>query len=209
MNPADRWRRGRWRLYAPVYDRLASPFEPGRRRAIESLDLEPGERVLLAGCGTGLDLEHLPEGVSVTAVDVVAENVRRTTVRAGRLDLDVDARVGDATDLEFEADTFDAVCLHLVLAVVPDPEAVLVEAERVLALGGRVSVFDKFLPDGEPASLPRRALNPIARLLFSDLTRRLGPMLAGTDLGVEAREWVLGDLYSVALLRSNADRRPP
>lgn len=201
MTLADRWRRGRWRLYAPVYDHLAAPFESGRRRAIQLLDATSDDRILLVGSGTGLDLPHLPAGADVSAIDVVTANVRRTRARAAELDRAVDAQVGDATALPYPDGAFDAVCLHLVLAVVPDPAAVLAEAERVLAPDGRLSVYDKFLPDGESPSLLRRALNPAARLLFSDLTRQLGPLVDGTDLEVTTREWRLGGLYTVAVLR--------
>jgi ubiquinone/menaquinone biosynthesis C-methylase UbiE len=86
------------------------------------------------------------------------------------------------------------------LAVVPDPEAVLAETARVLASDGLVSVFDKFVPEGTTPSPGRRAINPVARLLFSDVTRKLDPMVAGTSLTVGAREWVQGGFYSVATL---------
>ena len=46
----------------------------------------------------------------------------------------------------------------------------------------------------------RRAVNPVERLLFSDVTRKLEPMVAGTSLTVGTREWVLGGFYSVATL---------
>ena len=200
MSLAGWWRRARWRLYAPVYDRLASPFERGRRRAVEWLSPTPGDRILLVGCGTGLDLEHMPDGPLITAIDIVPENVRRTAERAEALDLGVETRVADAEDLPFADDSFDAVALHLLLAVVPDPEAVLAETARVLTFDGRVSVFDKFVPEGTTPSLGRRAVNPVARLLFSDVTRKLEPMVAGTSLTVGTREWVLGGFYSVATL---------
>jgi ubiquinone/menaquinone biosynthesis C-methylase UbiE len=200
MSLAGWWRRARWRLYAPVYDRLASPFERGRRRAIERLSPTPGDRILLVGCGTGLDLEHMSDGTLITAIDIVPENVRRTAERADALGFDIETRVADAEDLPFADGSFDAVALHLLLAVVPDPEAVLAETARVLASDGRVSVFDKFVPEGTTPSLGRRAVNPVARLLFSDVTRKLEPMVAGTSLTVGTREWVLGGFYSVATL---------
>lgn len=200
MSLAGWWRRARWRLYAPVYDRLASPFERGRWRAIERLSPTPGDRILLVGCGTGLDLEHMSDGTLITAIDIVPENVRRTAERADALGFDIETRVADAEDLPFADGSFDAVALHLLLAVVPDPEAVLAETARVLASDGRVSVFDKFVPEGTTPSLGRRAVNPVARLLFSDVTRKLEPMVAGTSLTVGTREWVLGGFYSVATL---------
>ena len=197
MSFAEWWRRARWRLYAPVYDRLASPFEPGRRRAVERLSPTPGDRILLVW----LDLEHMPDGASITAIDVVPENVRRTAERADALGFDIETRVADAEDLPFADGSFDAVALHLLLAVVPDPEAVLAETARVLASDGRVSVFDKFVPEGTTPSLGRRAVNPVARLLFSHVTRKVEPLVAGTSLAVGSREWVLCGLYGVAILK--------
>lgn len=194
------WRRLRWSLYEPVYDLAARPVEGGRRRAIEQLDLSAGDRVLLLGAGTGLDLGHLPADVSVTAVDISPRMVARTRTRAVGLDVDVDAQVGDATALPMADGTFDAVLLHLIVTVVADPTAVLAEAERVLATGGQVSVYDKFVPDDQEPSPARRAINPVASLLFSDVTRQLGPLVAGTDLAIRERSWHVGGLYAAARL---------
>lgn len=194
------WNRTRYQLYAPIYDAVARPLERGRKRAIERLDLDSGDRVLILGCGTGSDLKYLPPGAHVTPIDAAPAMVRRTKDRAERLGIEVDARVGDAQALPFEDGTFDAVLLHLILSVVPDPQAVAAETARVLAPGGRVSVYDKFAPEIEESSLLRRALNPVARFLFSDLTRRLGPLLSPAGLEVKgARETAFGGLYTVAV----------
>lgn len=195
------WNRTRYQLYAPVYDWLATPWEAGRKRAIERLDLQPGERILILGGGTGNDLEYLPAESEVTVVDLSPAMIRRTRERAEHLDLDVDARVGDAQSLPFEEDTFDAVLLHLVLSVVPDPQAVVDETARVLDPDGRVSIYDKFVPAGETPSLPRRVANPVAKLLFADLNRSLEPLLSGTGLQTGDRESFLGGIYSVTIAR--------
>jgi len=49
-------------------------------------------------------------------------------------------------------------------------------------------VYDQFVPDDTDPSPLRRAINPIVRTLFSDVTRQLGPLLNGTPLAVERRE---------------------
>lgn len=207
MTVLDQWDRTRWQLYAPVYDWVAKPFERGRVRAIDQLDVEADDRVLILGSGTGSDLEYLPSEATVTAVDITPAMVERTAARADSLERDVNTQVGDAQNLPFDDDAFDVVLLHLVLSVVPDPGAVVTETERVLTPDGRVSVFDKFVPDGTTPSLLRRAANPIARVLFSDLTRRLEPMLSDTVLEIETQEWLLGDLYTVAVLRPTPGHR--
>jgi ubiquinone/menaquinone biosynthesis C-methylase UbiE len=199
MTVSNWWNRTRYGLYAPVYDWGAQPLERGRKRAIERLDIQAGDRVLIPGCGTGMDLEHLPAGVEVTAIDVTPAMVRRTDRRGDSLGLDVDARVGDARSLSFEDDTFDVVLLHLILSVIPNPKRVLAKTARVLNSEGRVSIYDKFVPEGTKPSLLRRAINPVARFLFADLTRRLEPMTADTDLELSTETSFLGGIYTVTI----------
>lgn len=200
------WNRIRYRIYAPVYDGLAWPMERGRKRAIEWLAPTADDRVLLLGSGTGLDLQYLPPGAQITALDAVPAMIRRTKARAQSLDRTVDARVGDARALPFDHESFDVVLLHLFLSVVGDPEPVLSETERVLAPGGRVSIYDKFVPEEERPSLLRRALNPAARVLFSDFTRRLEPMLDGTNFEVVThRDAGLGGLYTATIVRLSGE----
>jgi len=194
------WNRTRYRCYAPVYDVLAWPMERGRRRALEWLDPASDARILLSGCGTGLDLKYLPEEAHITALDAVPAMVRRTQKRARALGRTVDARVGDAHALPFEDDSFDVVLLNLLLSVLSAPEVVLDEAARVLAPDGRVSIYDKFLPAGTSPSVLRRALNPVARVLVSDFNRRLRPMLAATGLDLVAhRRAGLWGLYTASI----------
>lgn len=197
----NRWNRLRYTLYAPLYDRVVR-FRGARRRSIGLLRLRPGERVLIDGAGTGADLDFIPPEVEVVATDLTPAMVERIRARARRLGRAVDARVMDAHALDFPDGSFDAVILHLIVAVVPDPERAMREAARVLREGGRAAVFDKFVPENQAPSLLRRALNPLANALFSDLTRRLGPLLEGTPLVLVHREpALLGGAFELALLR--------
>lgn len=191
------WNRLRYRLYAPVYDWAAKPFETGRRQAIDRLDPDPDDRILILGCGTGMDLDYLPATASITAMDITPAMVAKTNARATDLGMTADTFVGDAASLPFEDARFDAVLLHLVLSVVPDPGAVMAETDRVLADDGTVSIFDKFSPESGKPALIRRVMNPIARTVFADLNRDLDAMLAGTSLTVGPRETLLGGLYTV------------
>ena len=60
MSRAGWWRRGRWRLYAPVYDRLAAPFESGRARAVDLLDSRPTTEYPLSGSGPAVPPRRRP-----------------------------------------------------------------------------------------------------------------------------------------------------
>lgn len=201
MALTNRWNRVRYRLYAPIYDTVAWPLNRGRKRAIERLEPSPDSRILILGCGTGMDLEYLPNSVSVTAIDLTPAMVRRTVARGAALNQNVCAGIGDAHNLPFADDSFDAVLLHLVLSVVPDPTAVVAETDRVLVPDGQVSIYDKFSPEAGEPSLARRIANPVARLLFADLNRPLEPMFSETSLTVGQREHFLGGLYTVTIAR--------
>lgn len=206
---ATRWNRLRYRLYAPLYDRVAR-FGAQRRRAIELLDPQPGERLLIVGAGTGADLPFLPPDLEVVAIDLTPAMVRRAEARAHALGRDVSLQVMDAEALELPTASFDAAILHLIVAVVPDPDAMLAEVWRVLAPGGRIVVFDKFQHDDAPISWFRRALNVVTEAAFSSIDRRLGPLLQRAGFTVVQREASLfGGLFQIAIARRSASASDP
>jgi ubiquinone/menaquinone biosynthesis C-methylase UbiE len=197
------WNRLRYTVWAPAYDAIAraAGFDIARRLSIDRLRLASGDRVLIIGAGTGLDLDFLPSNVHVTAIDVTPAMLKHLDRRAASTGRSVTARIMDARQLAFPDSSFDAVVMHLILAVMPQPERGLSEAVRVLKPRGRIAVFDKFLRDEERPSLKRRLLNAIAKPLFSDLNRRLGPLMAGTRLVIENDEPVaFGGTYRVVTL---------
>jgi ubiquinone/menaquinone biosynthesis C-methylase UbiE len=183
---ASAWRRTRYTLLAPFYDLGAAAHVAWRARAVDLLALRPGERVLVVGVGTGRDLDLLPPEVRVVAVDLVPAMLRRARARVraggGRA---IDFRVMDGECLEFRTGSFDAVLLHQVLEVAARPAACLREAARVLAPGGRLTVFDKFAH--HPLSSWRRALAragdvcfTTTKLAFEDLLRESSAPLSAT-----------------------------
>jgi ubiquinone/menaquinone biosynthesis C-methylase UbiE len=192
-----------YRLWSPIYDALLERlFRPGRRRAMEVVDLHAGERACFIGVGTGTDFLYLPSGVEAVGIDLSEPMLAKAQRKLPVPGCTVGLRVGDAQGLALETGTFDAAILNLILSVVPDPSLCLSEALRVVRQGGRVVVFDKFLPDGKRPSLGRRLMNIFSTLFGTDINRRLGDMLAGQACSVVSDEpSLLRGMYRVVLLR--------
>ena len=149
-------------LVAPVYDALIErPMREARQQSLRALTANAGKRVLISGAGTGLDLPLLPALHHYTALDFNPAMLGRARSRGKNLDDEF--VLGDCMALPFADAQFDHVVLHLIVAVVPEPQLCLSEAARVLKPGGTIILFDKFLHPHQHA--------PIRRL-FNFFTRR-------------------------------------
>ncbi|EHJ93702.1 class I SAM-dependent methyltransferase [Vreelandella boliviensis] len=195
------WNRLRYTIYAPFYDAVATrAFRRPRRIALGQVDWEPGMRVLLVGAGTGLDLPFLPHDIELHATDIAPAMVKRTAKRAEALRRDVECVVMDAEALSYPDEHFDAVVMHLIIAVMPDPQQGLAEAYRVLKPGGQLCVMDKFQPDEQPSGPGRRLLNQLTSALATDITRQAQPLLTEAGFQIRHDEPVLMDGLFRALL---------
>jgi phosphatidylethanolamine/phosphatidyl-N-methylethanolamine N-methyltransferase len=198
------WNRLRYTLWAPVYDVVGRRFDARRRESLRLLDPRPGERVLIVGAGTGGDLPYLPRECVVIATDLTPAMLARARahVREG-----VHLAIMDGHSLGVAPASCDAVVMHLILAVIPDPARCLQEAARVLRPGGRIVVFDKFIQSRRPPA-GLRLLNVVTRTLFTDVTRRFQDILERSQapLLVERDSpALLGGLFRHIVLRKPGD----
>jgi len=119
---------------------------------LDQTALDPGTRVLDIGSGTGLILIELASRVPdilVTGVDLSSGMIDRARehVAANGFEDRVELRVEDATRLPFEDASFSQVISNSILHHLPDPRACLVEAVRVLDVGGLLFFRDLLRPD--------------------------------------------------------------
>lgn len=132
-----------------VYDLLSEHTEaPVRAAGIDMLSIQPGERVLEIGCGTGQCLAALagPAGPNgrVLAVDLSERMLKRSRVllaHRGIAEL-VDLACADGALLPFRPAVMDAVFMSFTLELFDTAEitTVLAECKRVLEPGGRIVV---------------------------------------------------------------------
>ena len=138
----ERW----WR---PALGRVAKGvFGPGmadeRRIARLLLGLVPGDGVLDIACGTGnftRDFARVvgPGGL-VVGLDASTTMLSRAVDDTGGMEQVAYVR-GDAQDLPFRDESFDAVCCFAALHLFADPMRALDSIARVLTPGGRVAIF--------------------------------------------------------------------
>jgi phosphatidylethanolamine/phosphatidyl-N-methylethanolamine N-methyltransferase len=205
MKMTNRWNRFIYCLWAPVYDAMTEGlFRPGRKRAMECLALQPGERVLLVGVGTGSDLLLLPSGVQAVGIDLSPAMLARARAKLPLPGREVTLIQGDAQQLLVEASSFDAVIFNLIVSVIPDGAASLRENLCALKSNGRAVIFDKFLPESGKLTPERRFLNIFSTLLGTDITRRFDKTNAGSGWKVIQDEpSLLGGMYRVILLKKD------
>jgi phosphatidylethanolamine/phosphatidyl-N-methylethanolamine N-methyltransferase len=137
-------------------------------------------RACAAKGGTGVDLTLLPEGVRALGIDLC-----RLRIALAQFDLPAGERqflpcLRQHRRTEVDPGSLDAAILHLVLSVVPDGVACFREAMRALRPGGRIVIFDKFLPEAGSLTIGRRLMNILTMLIGTDITRRLSDLTAGT-----------------------------
>jgi demethylmenaquinone methyltransferase/2-methoxy-6-polyprenyl-1,4-benzoquinol methylase len=128
------------------YDAVSSIYDPLvgetfwprhlQRRLLEHFSVDASDRVLDVGCGTGVTCDLLADRAGrVDALDLSASQLRRADCNGKAAFVR-----GDAHQLPYASDIFDAVVSIGAILYFPDPVAALAEAHRVTRPGGRLLV---------------------------------------------------------------------
>ena len=168
---------------AKVYDLIWGPsLHPGRLQAIQRMGIQPDERVLEVGVGTGINLSLYPRDCSVTGIDFSGSMLEKARERAARKDLSVRLLQMDAADLKFTDGSFDIVYAPYLISVVPDPVKVAQEMRRVCRAGGRIIFLNHFLSPNAFVSRIERLISPLTIHIGFKSDLDLPAFLAQADL---------------------------
>lgn len=141
-----------------------------RRQLVAALAVAEGERVLDLAAGTGSSTEPFHEA----GAEAVACDFSLGMLQVGkRRRPDMTFIAGDAMNLPFADDSFDAVTISFGLRNIVDPQAALREMLRVTVPGGRLAVMEFSDPTNRLFSTVyneylMRALPPTARAVSSN-----------------------------------------
>lgn len=144
---------GRLIRWASFYDFFTSIITLGhagmlRSITIEQAQLQPGEKVLDVGCGTGgvtiPAKRRVGDAGNVVGIDPAPEMIAVARKKAARAGLEIDFRVGVIESMPFPDASFDVVTSSLMMHHLPHELQVkgLVEIRRVLKPGGRLIIAD-------------------------------------------------------------------
>lgn len=107
----------------------------------EAVDPHPGQPVLDVACGSGTAaLVAERRYCEVSGLDYVPGLIERAKARAQANGQTVDFRVGDAQDMPFPDDSFDAVLSVYGVQFAPDQEQAASELLRVCRSGGKIGL---------------------------------------------------------------------
>jgi SAM-dependent methyltransferase len=146
-------------------DTMVEPVVPSRHRWLAALlAAGPGDRVVDLGCGTGSTLAQVDAGLAI-GIDVSAAALARAAEALVHLHdssfLLVQADLKDP--LPVASASADQVLCHDVLECLPDPDALVREAARILGPDGRLVLahtdYDTLVFASEDLALTRRLVH--------------------------------------------------
>lgn len=156
-----------YRRWAPVYDNtFGMVASVARGKAVEQINLRRGT-VLEVGVGTGLSLPNYAPYLKVTGIDLSPEMLAKAEQRVEKTGLRniAQLREMDAAQLDFPDESFNTVVAMYVMTVVPDPEKVMAELERVCVAGGEVMLLNHFSQEDGVRGWIERKMAPYAETL--------------------------------------------
>ncbi|HXW72261.1 MAG TPA: class I SAM-dependent methyltransferase [Methylocella sp.] len=137
-----------WSSGGDAYNRISSQIASALNHCVLRLDPRRGEHILDVGTGTGWTSRLLARyGAVVNGADIATDLLASAHARAHAEGLDIQYDLGEAENLPYADESFDAVISTFGVMFAGDPEAAAQELARVCRRGGRLGLAT-WLPEG-------------------------------------------------------------
>lgn len=178
--------------YSGVYDLIFGKiFESGREIGLELLDIRKDDNILEVGVGTGLSLPFYPRYCKIVGIDLSAKMLKEAEKKIKESKLsNVRIHKMDATNMEFEDNTFDAVMAAYFISTVPDPVKAVNEIKRVCKKGGKIIFLNHFMSKNKLVSGIEKRISPVCCKLGFRTDLDLYDLLDKTGLRINKKEKV-------------------
>ena len=178
--------------YASVYDQtFGKVFQQSREAAVRGLPVQPGDRVLEVGVGTGEALPLYPDHCKILGIDLSENMLEKAHDRVRMHQLNhVALQQMDAGRMNLTDDSFDIVMAAYVVTAVPDYRTVVNEMIRVCKPGGLIVMLNHFSNGNKVIAAVEKFISPLCKHIGFRTDLSLSTVLEGTTLLVKRKEKV-------------------
>ncbi len=137
-----------YKYFSKIYDYINPIFysDEMRKTVVDMANINSDSFVLEVGCGTGFTTEEIVRRTGeekVVAADLTPEQMMKARAKLGN----VNYFLGDAENLPFKDDSFDAAISAGSIEYWPNPQKGIEEMARVTKSGGKVVILAPRKPD--------------------------------------------------------------
>lgn len=177
-------------LYSHFYDSVfGTLLHPGRRMASELMDIQPGEKILEVGVGTGISLPLYRRDAEVIGIDISRDMIKQAGDKKQRLGYhNVKLCITDASEMAFKDSYFDKVIASHSITVIPKPFETLKEIKRVCKENAEYFFLNYAGIDDNLVAKFEKALSPIRCRLGLGKTIDLEKLLNKANFHIDFKD---------------------
>lgn len=198
-----------YNIQAYFYDEIAGGLIRRRQKdAISKMQIQPGDRILDIGIGTGMSLERYPRNCHVVGIDISEGMLKKAQDRIKTENMThASLAIADAMFMPFKDNSFDHILVSHVVTVVSDPVRLLNHIKRVGKPGCRIVIINHFQSGYRLMAWLEKVTSPFFTKLGWRSDLNLHELLQQVEMEIDFRYKVRYiDLWDIVFLRNNKPR---
>jgi len=171
------------------------------------MNIQPGEKVLEVGIGTGMSLSLYPGNVEVVGIDISKDMIKQAGEKKQRRGYShVKLCITDASEMAFKSNYFDKVIAAHSITVIPKPLETLKEIKRVCKENAEFFFLNYAGYNDNIVARFEKALSPIRRRLGLGRVIDLEGLLHNANFKIDFKDRVsIFKLCKIIKCRNNGN----